>query len=67
MMAVKHELEVLITPEGEVRLEIKGMKGPSCHAELESFASGLGSLKSVEKKPEFYQAGQAKKQTQRRD
>ncbi|MBI4678465.1 MAG: DUF2997 domain-containing protein [Elusimicrobia bacterium] len=65
-MPVKHEIEIVITPEGEVKLDIRGMKGPSCVAELERFALGLGAIKSIDKNAEFFQSSQSRSQDQRR-
>lgn len=65
-MPVKHEIEIVINTEGEVQLEIKGMKGPSCMTEIEKFASGLGKITAVDKKAEFYQGTQSQSQNQRR-
>jgi hypothetical protein len=64
-MAVQHEIEILISVEGDIQLEIKGMKGPSCVAEIEKFASGVGTITAIDKKAEFYQT-QTKSQGQKR-
>ena len=65
-MPVKHEIVIIINPEGGVELEIKGMTGPSCVTEIEKFASGVGEIKAMDKKSEFYQSPLSKNQTQRR-
>jgi len=54
-MAERVEIELVFTPDGEVRLETRGLKGQSCLAETESLEKALGRVKSRVKTSEFYQ------------
>lgn len=61
-MAEKHELEIIIMPDGQVKMEVKGMKGSGCVPVLRKVAEKLGSIKSQELLPEYY--GQTSTRTQ---
>jgi hypothetical protein len=54
-VADKLEIEVVITPEGEVRLTTHGLKGQSCLSETEALEKALGRVVQREKTSEFYQ------------
>lgn len=54
-MAAKQEIQILITPEGEVKLEVKGMKGSGCLLEIKRLADQLGQMKSQDLAPEYYE------------
>ncbi|HNS32205.1 MAG TPA: DUF2997 domain-containing protein [bacterium] len=54
-MKGKEELEIIITEEGEVRILVKGIKGPSCMKTAETFAGKIGNIKEMAKTMEFYQ------------
>lgn len=54
-MKGKEELEIIISEEGEVRVLVRGVKGPSCIKTAESFAGNIGSIKEMTKTSEFYQ------------
>jgi hypothetical protein len=54
-MATKQEIEVLITPEGEVKLEVKGIKGHACLPIVKKLADLLGLLKSQDLTSEYYE------------
>lgn len=54
-MAEKIEIELLFTPEGEVRLETRGLKGKACLDETESLERALGTVKDRQKTSEYYQ------------
>ena len=58
-MAVKQELEISITPEGEVKIEVKGIKGSSCVDATKEIEEALGVVKDREHTSEFYQQEQA--------
>ena len=63
-MATKHEIEVVISPDGQVKLDVKGMKGPSCLPGVKKLADAVGELKSQDLTSEFYEkpsAGQSQK------
>ena len=61
-MAQKHEIEILIGPDGEVKLDVKGLKGPTCLTAVKKLADGLGELKSTGLKPEYYDKAQTEQQ-----
>lgn len=54
-MAVKQELEITITPDGEVKIEVKGVKGSSCVDLTKDIEEALGTVKARENTSEFYQ------------
>jgi hypothetical protein len=54
-VADRIEIEVSISPAGEVRLETRGLKGEACLAETEALEKGLGQLRAREKTGEYYQ------------
>ncbi len=54
-MAEKIEIELLFTPDGEVRLETRGLKGKTCLDETESLERALGTVKERQKTSEYYQ------------
>ena len=64
-MAEKIEIELVFTPEGEVRLETHGLKGNTCMTETESLEKALGTVKSRTKTSEFYQQSTTAKGTTR--
>lgn len=51
----KHEIEILITPEGDVKLDMKGLKGPGCLPEAKKIADALGEVKTQSLLPEYYE------------
>ena len=64
-MAEKIEIELVFTPEGEVRIETHGLKGKTCMAETESLEKALGTVKSRTKTSEYYQQATTTKGTTR--
>ena len=58
-MADKIEIEVTLSPEGEVRLVTHGLKGQSCLAETEALEKALGAVTRRERTSEFYQQAAA--------
>ena len=54
-MADRIEIELLFTPDGEVRLETRGLKGKSCLDETESLERALGKVTSRTRTGEYYQ------------
>ncbi|MFL5270517.1 MAG: DUF2997 domain-containing protein [Anaeromyxobacteraceae bacterium] len=58
-MADKIEIEVTLSPEGEVRLVTHGLKGQSCVAETEVLEKALGAVTKRERTSEFYQQATA--------
>ena len=64
-MADKIEIELVFTPEGEVRIETHGLKGKTCVTETEALEKALGSVKSRTKTSEDYQQATTTKGTTR--
>lgn len=54
-MAERLEIEVVIGPDGEVKLTTRGLKGQACLEETRSLEAALGKVKARAKTPEFYQ------------
>ena len=61
-MASKQEIEIVISPDGEVKLEVRGIKGPACAPVVKKLADAVGELKSQNFTSEYYEKVQ--KQTQ---
>ena len=49
------KLEIEIRPDGDVRVQVKGRKGPACMDYKELFREILGEVKSVETTDEYYE------------
>lgn len=47
-------MEILIGPEGDVNIDIKGGSGSGCAAYSKDLEKALGLVTSSKKKPEFY-------------
>ena len=54
-MADKIEIELLFTPDGQVRLETRGLKGKTCMEETEALEKALGQVEGRTRTSEFYQ------------
>ena len=54
-MADKIEIELLFTPDGEVRMKTRGLKGKTCMEETESLERAVGTVKERQKTSEYYQ------------
>lgn len=54
-MAERTEIEVVVTPEGEVRLKTSGLKGQACLAETEALEKALGKVLRRARTSEYYQ------------
>jgi hypothetical protein len=54
-VAEKLEIEVVIGPDGAVRLETRGLKGQSCLEETAALERSLGRVVSRRKTSEFWQ------------
>lgn len=54
------EMEIIITPEGEIKIEAAGYKGGSCLKDLDEYRKHMAAggvttdIKDQKKKPEFY-------------
>ena len=57
-MAEKHELELFISEDGELKVHIKGIKGPGCVKILDNLAKELGTQKGRNLTSEYYEKGQ---------
>jgi hypothetical protein len=55
MTEERHELELIITPSGEVRVEVKGAKGKACMQYVELFEQRVGRVKQKRVTSEFYE------------
>jgi hypothetical protein len=64
-VADKIEIELLFTPDGEVRVKTRGLKGKTCMDETESLERAVGTVKEREKTSEFYQQPTVTKGTTR--
>ena len=53
-VANKHEIELFISDDGEIKVHIKGMKGPQCTKVLDEFAKE-GAEKQRELTAEYYE------------
>jgi uncharacterized protein GlcG (DUF336 family) len=58
-VAERLEIEVVLSPDGEVKLVTRGMKGQSCAAETEALEKALGTVKRRERTAEWYQQAAA--------
>lgn len=54
-MAVKHEIDITITPDGEVKLTVKGVPGDQCLELTRALEEALGVVTDRQKTSEFYQ------------
>jgi hypothetical protein len=64
-VADKIEIELVFTPDGQVRLETRGLKGKTCLEETEALEKALGTVESRTRTSEFYQQMAAAKGTTR--
>lgn len=55
----KREVEFIIDENGDLTMEVKGVKGTSCSKEIEKMLKELGQAPATrEKTSEYYQASQ---------
>ena len=54
-MPEKHEIELFISEDGELKVHIKGIKGPGCAKILDSLAKEIGTEKDRELTSEYYE------------
>jgi hypothetical protein len=59
-MPDRHEVELFISEDGELKVHIKGIKGPGCVKTLESLALQLGEEKDRELTSEYYEKEKGK-------
>ena len=55
-MAVRQEIDITITPEGEVKLTVRGAPGDQCLELTKALEEELGIVVDRQKTSEFYQA-----------
>jgi len=48
------ELEIVITPQGKIEIEVKGVQGPGCKDLTRALENALGEVDARELKPEYY-------------
>jgi len=53
-MAARHDLEITISPTGEVEIAVKGVNGPQCVKITRDLEEALGLVSNREKTSEFY-------------
>jgi hypothetical protein len=58
-VAEKIEIEVILSPEGEVKLTTRGLKGQACAAETEALEKALGTVRLRQRTAEWYQQASA--------
>ncbi len=56
-MAEKHEIEISISPDGQVEYTIKGIKGSRC-ADIAELLKLLGQVEHEENTREYYEQAQ---------
>ncbi len=55
-MAVKKELIIEISPDGNLKIKTEGFKGAECEEELKPIEKALGEVTERVKTSEYYQA-----------
>lgn len=55
-MAVRHEIDIEITPSGEVKLQVRGVAGAECLELTRKLEEELGLVVEREKTSEYFQA-----------
>lgn len=60
------ELEILISEEGEIKVQVKGIKGPGCRDVVKNFSSGVGKIAGMVNTSEFYVKPEIKTNLQNR-
>ncbi len=61
-MAVKHELNISIGPDGNIEIEVKGVKGADCLAITKELEEALGVVRTREHTSEYYQQKQSQQE-----
>lgn len=54
-MSEMQELEIAISPTGEVKIEVKGVTGGACLDLTRDLEQKLGTVEDRQHKPEYYQ------------
>ena len=55
-MPEKHEIELFISEDGELKMHIKGIKGPGCLKILDSLTKETGTIKEKRLTSEYYES-----------
>lgn len=55
------EIKITIEPDGQVRTEVKGVKGAGCKMLTNAIEAALGAVKSNTVTPEFFEKPQQEK------
>lgn len=54
-MAVRQEIEIQISPDGEISLHVKGLSGEACMDLTKALEAQLGEVVDRQKTSEYYQ------------
>ena len=54
----RQEITVTIDQDGQATVAVSGIDGPDCHAATEALERALGTIRSRERTPEYYQVRQ---------
>ncbi|MFA6217143.1 MAG: DUF2997 domain-containing protein [Candidatus Omnitrophota bacterium] len=54
-MAAKQEIELFISDDGQLKVHIKGLKGPGCLKILDSITKEVGTLQKKQVSSEYYE------------
>lgn len=54
-MGIKYQILIEIDVDGEIKMETKGLKGPSCMEELEVLMQNIAGEKEIKKTQEYYE------------
>ncbi|MBU0552278.1 DUF2997 domain-containing protein [Myxococcota bacterium] len=54
-MAVRQEIEIQISPDGEISLHVKGLSGEACLELTQALEAQLGEVVDRQKTSEYYQ------------
>ncbi len=63
-MAEKEEIELLISPEGDIKFHMKGIKGPGCAKTARELAADVGEITEMTPTSEYYQNSVVKSSVQ---
>lgn len=61
------EIEITVSAQGEVVLEVKGLAGSGCLGLAEGLEKALGSVESRQCKVEFYEQAEAGEELRQRE
>jgi hypothetical protein len=53
-MAEKEEIEILISPEGDIKFHMKGIVGPACKDTAKALAAEIGEIKEFIPTSDYY-------------